>query len=150
MKRPRRKDLRGYRKRGWWTLAFQLWHSLSPHSVCKMFPNLLAALLPLPDLSLKQCWRWVWPCAGKGRFPRAIRPKKDCIKSYETYFTNTLNLNKGPSMKWFCSPKFYGPLSIWPWLRISPEFFEYYLLFDHFCHTRSDELYIYALYSNAN
>ena len=26
-----------------------------------------------------------------GRFPRAIRPKKDYIKSYETYFANTLN-----------------------------------------------------------
>ena len=23
-------------------------------------------------------------------------------------------------MKWVCSPKFYGPLTIWPWLRISP------------------------------
>ena len=28
--------------------------SLSPHSVGKKSPNLLAALLPLPDLSLKQ------------------------------------------------------------------------------------------------
>ena len=41
-------------------------------------------------------------------------------KSYETYFANTLNLNdKGPCMKWVCSPKFYGPLTIWPWLTIS-------------------------------
>ena len=94
---------------------------LSPHSVCKKSTNLLAALLPLPDLSLKQCWRWVWPCAGKGGFPGVIRPKKECIKSYETYFANTLNLNdKGPSMKWVCSLKFYGPLTIWPWLRINP------------------------------
>ena len=70
------------------------------HSVCKKSPNLLAALLPLLDLSLKQCRRWVQPCAGKGGFPRAIRPKKECIKSYETYFANSLNLNdKGPSMK---------------------------------------------------
>ena len=30
-------------------------NGLSPHSVCKKSPNLLAALLPLPDLSLKQC-----------------------------------------------------------------------------------------------
>ena len=61
------------------------------------------------------------PCAGKGGFPGAIRPKKECIKSSETYFANTLNLNdKGPSMKWVCFPKFYDPLAIWPWLRISP------------------------------
>ena len=46
---------------------------------------------------------------------RAIRPKKECVKSNETYFANTLNLNdKGPSIKWVCSPKFYGPLTIWP------------------------------------
>ena len=24
-------------------------------------------------------------------------------------------------MKWVCSPEFYGPLTIWPWLRISPQ-----------------------------
>ena len=29
--------------------------------------------------------------------------------------------DKGPSMKWVCFPKFYGPLTIWPWLRISPQ-----------------------------
>ena len=29
-------------------------HSLSPHSVSKKSPNPLAALRPLPDLSLKQ------------------------------------------------------------------------------------------------
>ena len=69
-KRPSGNDLGGYRKREWWTLTPQLWHSLSPHSVCKKSPNLLAALLPLPDLSLKQCWRWVQPCAGNGGFPR--------------------------------------------------------------------------------
>ena len=77
-----------------------LYHGLNPHSVCKKSPNLLVASLSLLDLSLKQCWRWVWPCAGKGRFPRAIRPKKEYIKSCETCFANTLNLNdKGPSMK---------------------------------------------------
>ena len=39
---------------------------------------------------------------------------------HETYFANTLNLNdKGPSIKWVCSPKFYGPLAIWPWLKIN-------------------------------
>ena len=27
--------------------------------------------------------------------------------------------DKGPSMKWVCSPKFYSPLANWPWLRIS-------------------------------
>ena len=114
------KDSGGYRKRGQWTLAPWLWHSLSPHSVCKESSNLLAALLPLPDLSLKQCLRWVRPCAGKGGFPGEIRPKKGCIKSCETCFANTLNLNdKGPSIKWVCLPKFYDPLAIWPWLRIS-------------------------------
>ena len=117
-------DLGGYRKRGWWTLAPRLWHSLSPHSDCKKSPNLLAALLPLPDLSLKQWQRAMQSCAGKGGFPRAIRPKKECIKSCETCFAkNALNLNdKDPSIKWVCFPKFYGPLvtpSIWPWLRIS-------------------------------
>ena len=120
-KRPTGKYSGGYRKRGWWTLAPRLWHSLSRHSVCKKSPNILAALLPLLNLSLKQCQRWVQPCAGKGRFPGEIRHKKECIKSYETCFTNTLNLNdEGPSMKWFVSPKFYGPLAIWPWLKISP------------------------------
>ena len=60
-------------------------------------------------------------CAGKGRFPGEIRLKKQCIKSYETCFANTHNLNKAPRMKCICSPKIYGPLTIWPWLRISPE-----------------------------
>ena len=33
-------------------------------------------------------------------YRRGIRPKKEYMKSYETYFANTLNLNgKGPSMK---------------------------------------------------
>ena len=60
------------------------------------------------------CW--------KGQIPRGDRPKKECIKSCETYFANTLNLNdKGPCMKWVCSPKYYGPLTIRPWLRISPQ-----------------------------
>ena len=118
---PSGKDLGDYGERGWWTLAPQFWHSPSTHSVCKKPPNLLAALLPQLDLSLKQCWRWVQPCAGKGRFPREIRPKKECIKSW-TCFANALNLNdKGPNMKWMCSPKFYGPVANWPWLRISPQ-----------------------------
>ena len=109
-------------KRGWWTLTPRLWHSLSPHSVCKKSPNLLAALLPLPELSLTQCQRCVWPCAGKGRFPGGIRPRKECIKPCETCFANTLNLNdKGPSLKWVCFPKSYSPLANWPWLRISPQ-----------------------------
>ena len=37
--------------------------------------------------------------------------------------------------------KFYGPLTLWPWLRISTEFFECYLLFGHFCLTMIDLLY---------
>ena len=122
MKRPSGKDLGGYRKRGWWTLTPRLWHSLSTHSVCKKSPNLLAALLPLPDLSLKQCQRAVQPCAGKGGFPGAIRTKKECINSCETCFANTLNLNdKGPNLKWVCFPESYSPLANWPWLRISPQ-----------------------------
>ena len=127
-KRPTGKELGGYRKRGWWTLAPLLWHSLSPYSVCKKSPNLLASSIPRPDLSLKQCWRWVQPCAGKGGFPVEIRPKKECIKSCETCFANILNLNdKGPSMKWVCFPKFYGPLVIWPWLRICPQSSLYFI-----------------------
>ena len=60
---------------------------------------------------------------GRNRwFPGMIRPKKECIKSCETCFAkNALNLNdKGPSIKWVCFPKFYGPLANWLWLRISP------------------------------
>ena len=64
---------------------------------------------------------WVRPCAGKGRFPWVIRPKKDFIKLCETYFANTLNLNdKGPSLKRVCFPKFYSPLANCAWLRNSP------------------------------
>ena len=168
-KGPSGKDLGGYRKMGWWTLAPWFWHSLSPHSVCKKSPNLLAALLPLPDLSLKQCWRWVWPCAGKGVFPRAIRPRKECIKSYETYFANALNLNdKGSSMKWVWFPKFYSPLTIWPWLRKSPQSslnviyyliisscqrlmsFTYLYIYTHIYTHIHTQIYIHALYSYAN
>ena len=59
--------------------------------------------------------------AGKGRFPGAVRPKKECIKPCETCFANTHNLNdKGPSLKWVCFPKSYSPLAKRPWLRISP------------------------------
>ena len=145
------KDLGGYRKRGWWTLAPRLWHGLSPHSVCKKSPNLLAALLPLLHLSLKQCWRWVLPCAGKGRFPRVIRSNKECIKSCETCFANTLNLNdKGPNIEWVCFPKVLWPFS---YLTLTQnkasEFFECYL-FDHYCLTMIDELSIYSLYSYSN
>ena len=122
MKRPTGKDLRGYRKREWWTLAPRLWYSLSPHSVCKKSPNLLAALLPLLNLSLIQWQRVVQSCAGKCEFPGAIRPKKEYIKPCETCFANTLNLNdKGPRLKWVCFPKSYSPLANWPWLRINPQ-----------------------------
>ena len=59
------------------------------------------------------CW--------KGQIPWGIRPKKECMKSCETCFANTINLNdKGPSLKWVCFPKFYSSLANWPWLRISP------------------------------
>ena len=37
---------------------------------------------------------------GEGGFLGAIRPKKESIKSYETYFANTLNLNdKDPCLE---------------------------------------------------
>ena len=60
------------------------------------------------------CW--------KGWFSGAIRPKKEYIKSCENCFAkNVLYLNnKGPSIKWVCFLKFYGPLALWPWLRMSP------------------------------
>ena len=139
---PSGKDLGGYRKRGWWALAPRLWHSLSPLSVCKKSPNVLAALLPPLHLSLKQCWRWMWPCAGKGGFPVEIRPEKECIKSCETCFANTLNLNdKGPGMKWVCFPKVLWPFShLTLTLNKSSELFECYLLFDHYCLTKTDGL----------
>ena len=145
-KGPSEKDLGVYRKRGWWTLTPWLWNSLSPHSVCKKSPNLLAALLPLPDLSLKQWQRMMQSCAGKGRFPGAIRPKKEYIKSCETCFANTLNLNdKRPSMKWVCFPKVLWPFSYLTLTQNKPsEFFECYLLFDHYCLTMIDELYLYS------
>ena len=151
MRGPSGKDLGSYEERGWWTLPPQLWHGLSPHSVCKKSPNLLAALLPLLNLSLKQCWRWVWPCARKGRFPRAIRPKKECIKSCETCFANTLNLNdKDPSMKWVCFPKVLWSFSYLTLIQNKPsEFYECYL-FDYYCLTMTDKLSIYTLYSYAN
>ena len=151
MRGPSGKDLGGYRERGWWTLTPQFWHGLSPHSVCKKSSNLLAALLSLLNLSLKQCWRWVWPCAGKGRFPRAIRPKKECIKSCETCFANTLNLNdKDPSMKWVCFPKVLWSFNYLTLTQNKPsKFFECYL-FDYYCLTMIDELSIYALYFYAN
>ena len=48
------------------------------------------------------------------------------------------------------------PKDLWPFsyltltLNKSSQFFECYILFDHFCLTMIDELYIYALYSYAN
>ena len=77
-----------------------------------------------------------------------IRPKKECIKSCETHFANTLNLNdKGPSMQWVCFPKVLWPFN---YMTLTQNFFECYLLFDHYCLTMIDELYIYTLYSYAN
>ena len=146
---PLREHLGSYGERGWWTPAPWLWHNLSPHSVCKKSPNLLAALLPLLNLSLKQCWRWVQPCAGKDRFPGSISPEKECIKSCETSFANTLNLNdKGPSMKWVCFPKVLWPFNYLTLTQNKPsEFSECYLLFDHYYLTMTDELSIYS-YAN--
>ena len=71
-----------------------------------MSPNLLAALLPLSDLSLKQCLKpktmlevgvaLFW----EGWVPQGDQGKKECIKYCETCFANTLNLNdKGPNLK---------------------------------------------------
>ena len=93
------------------------------NNVCKKSPNLLATLFPLPALCLKQCRRWVQPWAGTGGFPGAIRPKKECIKSCETCFAkNVLNfVIRVQEWHEFVTPKFYGPLAIWPWLKISPQ-----------------------------
>ena len=79
----------------------------------------------------------MWPCAGKGRFPGEIRPKKECIKSCENCFANTINLNdKGPSLKWACFPKVLWPFShLTVTLNKPSQFFECYLLFDHYCLT---------------
>ena len=151
MREPSGKDLGSNVKRGWWTLVLRLWHGLSPHSVCKKSPNLLAALLPLLDLSLKQCRRWVQPCAGKGGFPRVIRPKKECVKSWETCFANTFNLNdKGSSMKWVCFPKVLWSFTYLTLTQNKPSEFFGCDLFDYYCLTMIDELFIYALYSYAN
>ena len=91
------------------------------------------------------------PCTGKGGFPGAIRPKKECIKSCETCFANTLNLNdKDPSMKRVCFRKVFWSFSYLTLTQNKPsEFFECYL-FDYYCLTMIDELSIYALYSYAN
>ena len=48
------------------------------------------------------------------------------------------------------------PKVLWPFNYLTltqnkpSEFFECYLLFDHFCLTMIDELYVYTLYSYAN
>ena len=106
---------------------------------------------PCSPVPPKQCQWWVWPCAGKGRFAGEIRPKKECIKSYETCFANTLNSNdKGPSMKWVCFPKVLWSFSYLTLTQNRPsEFFECYLC-DYYCLKMIDELSIYALYSYAN
>ena len=125
-KRPTGKDSGGYRKRGWWTLAPQLWHGLSPHSVCKKSPNLLAALLPLLWPKPETMLEVGGTLCCKGRVPSVIRPQKECIKSCETCFANTLNLNdKGPSMKWVCFPKVLWSFSYLTLTQNKPsEFFE--------------------------
>ena len=76
------------------------------------------------------------PCAGKGGFPGPIKPKKECIKSCEICFTNTLNLSdKGPSMKSVCFPKVLWSFSYLTLTQNKPsEFFECYL-FDYYCLT---------------
>ena len=91
-----------------------------------------------------QCW--------KGQVPQAIKPKKECTKSCESYFANTLSLNdKGPSRKWVCFPKVLWPLSYLTLTLNKPsEFFECYLLLDHYCLTITDEIYVSTLYSYAN
>ena len=40
------------------------------------------------------------------------------------------------------SLKFYGPLATWPWLNKPSHFFDCYLLFDHYCLTMIDGLYL--------
>ena len=82
-------------------------------------------------------------------FPGEIRPKKECIKSYETNFGNTLSLNDKHEMSLF--PKVLWPFSYLILSQNKPsEFFVCNLLFHHYCLTMTDELYVYALYSCAN
>ena len=80
------------------------------------------------------------------QFPGAIRPKKECIKSYETCFANILNLNdEGPGIEWACFPKILWPFSLLTLTQDKPsEFFECYPLFDPYCLTMIDELYLYS------
>ena len=89
------------------------------------------------------CWK-EW-------FPGAMRAEKDCIKSCETCFANTLNLNdKDPSMKRVCFRKVFWSFSYLTLTQNKPsEFFECYL-FDYYCLIMIHELSIYALYSYAN
>ena len=68
------------------TLTPWLYHSLSPHSICKKSPNLLPALFP-PRL-IQACYNaegWCSPVLELVVPGRAvIRPEKECIKSCET------------------------------------------------------------------
>ena len=58
---------------------------------------------------------------------------------------------KSPSIEWVWFPKVSWPFSYLTLTQNKPsQFFECYLLFDHYCLTMTDELYVYALYSYAN
>ena len=94
------------------------------------------------EVGVALCW--------KGWVPGAIRPEKECIKSCEICFANTLNLNdKGPGMKLVCFPKVLWSFSYLTLMQNkSSEFFECYL-FDYYCLTMT-ELYVYTLYSYTN
>ena len=119
MQGPPGKDLGDYRKRGRWTLTVRLWHSLSPDSICKKSPDLLAALLPPPDLSLKERQRVVQLWAGMGGSLGQSGLRKNAQNPVKPALLRIQFSDKGPSIKWVCFPKFYGPLAMWPWLRIS-------------------------------
>ena len=79
------------------TLNPRLYHSLSPHSICKKSPNLLAALLLLPDPSLEQCRGGCSPVselAVPSRFLRRSGLRKNALNPVKPALAkNVLNLN---------------------------------------------------------
>ena len=78
----------------------------------------------MPDVGAALCW--------KRRVSRAIRPKKDYIKSYETYFANTLNFLIRVQAGMTLFPKVLWPFNYLTLTQNKPsQFFECYLLFDH-------------------
>ena len=69
-------------------------------------------------------------------YRRGIRPKKEYMKSYETYFANTLNFLIRVQAGMTLFPKVLWPFNYLTLTQNKPlEFFDCYLLFDHYCLT---------------